>query len=186
MFDTASIGHEVDKATWKKEEPKLRQALLAAIDDRLAEGAASTSSTNAPPLLPPIDGRNVIRALDLKQKLGDERYEQQLEKWQGRLALLSRDEKFKKVSVVCVFEGNDAAGKGGAIRRITATFDARLIRPIPIAAPTEEERAVCDMIDRTSTEEAPWTLVEANDKNFARVKVMKTLVRAVEERFDSM
>ncbi len=271
------------------------KTLLAAIDDRLAEGAASTSSTNAPPLLPPIDGRNVIRALDLKQKLGDERYEQQLEKWQGRLALLSRDEKFKKVSVVCVFEGNDAAGKGGAIRRITAAVDARLIRPIPIAAPTEEERAqpylwrfwrhlprhgrvaifdrswygrvlvervegyateaawmrayqeindfeqelldggcilskfwlaitkeeqfkrfkdrertpfkrfkitdddwrnrkkwdeyeraVCDMIDRTSTEEAPWTLVEANDKNFARVKVMKTLVRAVEERFDSM
>ncbi|HEY1087988.1 MAG TPA: hypothetical protein VGE37_09845, partial [Archangium sp.] len=30
MFDTAEIAHEVDKATWKKEEPKLRQALLEA------------------------------------------------------------------------------------------------------------------------------------------------------------
>lgn len=50
----------------------------------------------------------------------------------------------------------------------------------------EYETAVCDMVDRTSTEEAPWTLVEANDKNFARVKVLKTLCRAVEARFDAL
>ena len=43
------------------------------------------------------------------------------------------------------------------------------------------EQAVCDMIDRTSTEIAPWTLVEANDKNFARVKVLETLCDAVAE-----
>ncbi len=40
--------------------------------------------------------------------------------------------------------------------------------------------AVCDMIDRTSTENAPWTLVEANDKRYARVKVLKTLVKRIE------
>jgi polyphosphate kinase 2 (PPK2 family) len=43
------------------------------------------------------------------------------------------------------------------------------------------EIAVCDMIDRTSTEIAPWTLVEANDKNFARIKVLKTLCDAIEK-----
>ena len=46
------------------------------------------------------------------------------------------------------------------------------------------ERAVCDMVDRTSTEYAPWTLVEANNKYFARIKVLKTLVKAVEEGLD--
>jgi polyphosphate kinase 2 (PPK2 family) len=40
--------------------------------------------------------------------------------------------------------------------------------------------AVCDMVDRTSTESAPWTLVEANDKSFARVKVLKTLCERIE------
>ena len=42
------------------------------------------------------------------------------------------------------------------------------------------ERAVCDMVDRTSTEIAPWTLVEANDKKFARIKVLQTLCQAIE------
>jgi polyphosphate kinase 2 (PPK2 family) len=43
--------------------------------------------------------------------------------------------------VVLVFEGVDAGGKGGAIRRFTSTIDARLYRAIPIAAPTDEEKA---------------------------------------------
>jgi polyphosphate kinase 2 (PPK2 family) len=42
---------------------------------------------------------------------------------------------------VCAFEGADAAGKGGAIRRIAASMDARDYQIIPVAAPTEEERA---------------------------------------------
>ena len=40
--------------------------------------------------------------------------------------------------------------------------------------------AVCEMIDRTSTELAPWTLVPANDKYFARLEVLRTLVGAIE------
>jgi len=36
--------------------------------------------------------------------------------------------------------------------------------------------AACDMIEKTSTEEAPWTLVEADNKEWARVKVLKTIV----------
>ncbi|HSQ65329.1 MAG TPA: hypothetical protein VLM85_19050, partial [Polyangiaceae bacterium] len=46
------------------------------------------------------------------------------------------------------------------------------------------ELAVCDMVDRTSTEYAPWTLVEANNKYFARLKVLKTLCKAIEGAFD--
>jgi polyphosphate kinase 2 (PPK2 family) len=37
------------------------------------------------------------------------------------------------------------------------------------------EQAVCDMVDRTSTDLAPWTLVEGNDKYYARIKVLRTL-----------
>jgi len=43
------------------------------------------------------------------------------------------------------------------------------------------QTAICDMIDRTSTGNAPWTLVEANDKNFARVKILRTLCQRLEQ-----
>jgi polyphosphate kinase 2 (PPK2 family) len=47
-------------------------------------------------------------------------------------------------------------------------------------------QAVCDMVDRTSTGNAPWTLVEANDKNFARVKVLRTVCERLEAALDAM
>jgi polyphosphate kinase 2 (PPK2 family) len=43
--------------------------------------------------------------------------------------------------------------------------------------------AVNDMVDRTSTEIAPWTLVEANDKHWSRVKVLRTINEALEAAF---
>jgi len=71
----------------------------------------------------------------------DEEYETELERLQGRLALLSRRKRFEKHAVVAAFEGMDAAGKGGAIRRVTAALDARQFRVVPISAPTPEELA---------------------------------------------
>jgi polyphosphate kinase 2 (PPK2 family) len=73
--------------------------------------------------------------------LNDEEYDAQLERLQGRLALLSRRKRFERHAVVAAFEGMDAAGKGGAIRRITAALDARQFRVVPISAPTPEELA---------------------------------------------
>lgn len=40
--------------------------------------------------------------------------------------------------------------------------------------------AVCDMVNRTSTSTAPWTLIEANDKSFARVKILRTICERLE------
>jgi hypothetical protein len=40
--------------------------------------------------------------------------------------------------------------------------------------------AICDMVERTSTGNAPWTLVEANDKNYARVKILRTICQRLE------
>jgi AMP-polyphosphate phosphotransferase len=48
----------------------------------------------------------------------------------------------------------------------------------------EYRQAVCDMIDRTSTEISPWVLVEANDKHYARIKVLKTLCKRIEAALD--
>jgi len=46
----------------------------------------------------------------------------------------------------------------------------------------EYSEAVCDMVDYTSTRNAPWTLVEANNKYYARVKVLKTICEQIEKR----
>ena len=265
--------------------------LLAAMRERLDDKPTKRAPDRQPPLVAPADNLNVLRALKLDQGLDKDEYKKQYEKLQARLNALSRDRKFKKVSLVAVFEGNDAAGKGGAIRRVTSAVDARYCRTVPVAAPTEEERAqpylwrfwrhlprrgrlllydrswygrvlvervegfarepdwlrayneindfersmtrhdmivvkfwlaiskdeqhrrfkrretiafkrfkitaedwrnrkkwdayehaVCDMVDRTSTAEAPWTLVEANNKYYARIKVLKTLCDAIEKK----
>lgn len=74
------------------------------------------------------------------RKVDDDAYERELELLQGHLALLTRRAKFRKHGLVLAFEGMDAAGKGGAIRRITHALDARQYQVVPVSAPTAEER----------------------------------------------
>lgn len=83
----------------------------------------------------------LLRSLDYGRRLTRDRYERLLERWQGRLNALSRDPRLRDRSVVVVFEGMDAAGKGSTIRRLTPAWDARFYRVVPVAAPNENERA---------------------------------------------
>lgn len=87
------------------------------------------------------DGRDRLLALPLDHKLSSKEYEAKREKWLGRLNKAIRRAKAAKRSVVFVFEGQDAAGKGGAIRRLTSAIDARDYRVVPVAKPTAEEKA---------------------------------------------
>ncbi len=234
-------------------------------------------------------GLTILSQLNMKQCLGKKEYNAKLAEYQAKLHKLDRKAIERKTSLICVFEGWDAGGKGGAIRRMTAAWDARDYRVIPIAAPTDEERAhhylwrfwrhvaragratifdrswygrvlvervegfaseaewrrayaeindfeeqltthgivllkfwihitpdeqlarfkareetsykrwklteedwrnrekwgpyeeaVNDMVERTSTAYAPWTLVEGNDKRFARIKILKTVSERLE------
>jgi len=86
-------------------------------------------------------GITVLDKVDLTQSVTRDKYEKKLPRLQGRLNQLTRRAREQGVSSVLVFEGWDAAGKGGNIRRLTAAIDARLYRVISIAAPTDEERA---------------------------------------------
>ena len=251
------------------------------------EGRELPDGAAAPPALGPMP--TVLSALDMKLSVGKQSYENQINRYQGELNLLHRQALKHGVSSLIVFEGWDAAGKGGSIRRCTAALDARHYEVIPFAAPTDEERArhylwrfwrhlsragrvtffdrswygrvlvervegfasekewmrayaeindfeeqlvehglvlvkywlhitkdeqlarfnqradiawkrwklsdedwrnrekwepyevaVNDMIARTSTRLAPWTLVESNDKRYTRIKVLKTLCERLE------
>ena len=276
----------------------IRKRLKGPPERRAMAAKGTARSAAAPRQLPasPSRGREasrqtILSALDMSQRVDPSHYKTSLERLQGRLNALHRRAERRGVSTILVFEGWDAAGKGGAIRRLTAAIDARACQVIPIAAPTEEERAqhylwrfwrhlarrgrvtifdrswygrllvervegfateaewmraaaeinqfeaqlvahgmvlvkfwihitrdeqlrrfrarerlsykrwkltdedwrnrkkwadyelaVNDMIERTSTHDAPWTLVEANDKHFARLKVLETACERLEAR----
>ena len=79
--------------------------------------------------------------LDMSRAVGKAAYDVALAQAQGRLNLLHRKARRRGLSTILVFEGWDAAGKGGAIRRVASALDAREYQVIPVAAPTDEERA---------------------------------------------
>ncbi len=83
----------------------------------------------------------VLSALDMSKTLSKSEYELKLKQYEGELNLLQIKAMEKGLSTLVVFEGPDAAGKGGTIRRITAALDASNYEVIPFATPTDEERA---------------------------------------------
>jgi polyphosphate:AMP phosphotransferase len=276
-------------------------AIRDAVREALVRSGTATVKKSAPPpkaVTAPNTPRQattltILSSLDMQQKVSKKDFGERLEKLQGRLNLLQRKAQAKNISTILVFEGWDAAGKGGAIRRITRALDARSYQVIPIAAPTDEERAhhylwrfwrhlsragrltifdrswygrvlvervegfasehewrrafteigefedqlvghgtvlvkywihitqdeqlrrfkerekekykqwkltdedwrnrakwpdyeraVNEMVERTSTRGAPWTVVEGNDKYFARLKVLKTLCNSLADAID--
>ncbi len=88
-----------------------------------------------------INQQSLLDTLDLSLELDKKDYNDQLLHYQGKLNKLVRAAREQKRSTILVFEGWDAGGKGGAIRRITSAIDARSYRVIPTAAPTDEEAA---------------------------------------------
>ncbi len=258
--------------------------LIRALKEALDESKARAKARKRKQAAPKPRAANVIRQLDLSVELSEEDYDRKLAKYSAKIPRLVRRLRDAGRSMILAFEGPDAAGKGGAIRRLTAAMDARLYREISIGAPTDEEAAhpylwrfwrnlprqgrvtiydrswygrvlverlegfatraewsrafaeinefeaqltefgiivlkfwlaispeeqlqrfrerettpykqyklteedwrnrrkfdayeaaACDMIERTSTNSAPWILVEANDKRWARVKVLKAV-----------
>jgi polyphosphate:AMP phosphotransferase len=83
----------------------------------------------------------ILSQLDMTQRLPKATYDGALVELQARLHLLHLAAKARKTSSILVFEGPDAAGKGGAIRRVHEALDARNYQVHGIAAPTDEERA---------------------------------------------
>jgi AMP-polyphosphate phosphotransferase len=266
------------------------EALAAAMEKALeAARAAPLAEPRKPPPARRKTQRTILDTVDLSRKLPPAKYEKEVERWQGRLRELEFACHSARLPVIAAFEGWDAAGKGGAIRRLVGSLDPRGYTVIPIAAPkgdeathhylwrfwrrlpkaghiavfdrtwygrvlvervegfcseaawsrayheineyersltnagtvlvkywlqispevqlqrfqdrekdparrykiTEEDwrnrekwdlyrAAVDDMITKTSTTYAPWTIVEANDKGWARIRCLRTLVEAIE------
>lgn len=84
---------------------------------------------------------NLLSRVDLSVSVERPRYEEELESLQQRLFRLEHELYQRRKPAVIVYEGWDAAGKGGNIRRLTQGLDPRGYEVVPIAAPTAEEKA---------------------------------------------
>jgi AMP-polyphosphate phosphotransferase len=111
----------------------VRDALHAAHADRAKPRKPVTSRADAAPV-------ETLRQLDLAKRVDDDAYEDELPGLQRRLAALTERKRFGDRSLVLVFEGMDAAGKGGAIRHVAQALDARRYRIVPVGAPNDDER----------------------------------------------
>ena len=146
-FRSLTVGELIRTEISKQLEEASKKALLLeelaaqakpAELNQQAEGGEGVADAL---LASPMKRTTVLSSLDMSLSLKKSDYKKQLKECQARLNKLHRKALKKKISTILLFEGADAAGKGGAIRRITAALDARHYQVIPIAAPTDEERA---------------------------------------------
>lgn len=120
------------------------KTLLQAIRGRLNQPVAMEPPTPADRLELPESASaqiTLLDQLDLTATLDRDTYKRELKRLQQEINELGWDAYKQGRSTVLVFEGVDAGGKGGAIRRITSAVDARLYRTMSVAAPTDEEKA---------------------------------------------
>lgn len=282
--------HIIEAVDKRYRQLTVTKTILQELQARLKQVKDTSPVPPSAPKLPKPKKVNVINQLELKKTVSQKEYETKLLKYQGKLSVLARKLHVERKSMVLVFEGNDAAGKGGSIRRTIQGMDARAYGIVQIAAPTEEERAqpylwrfwrqlprlgkitifdrswygrvlveriegfcsesdwrrayneinefedqltdfgiivlkfwlsiskeeqmrrfkerevipykqykiteedwrnrekwdayeaaVCDMVEQTSSAKTPWILVEANDKKYARLKILKTICERLEK-----
>lgn len=121
---------ELEHALADKPHPERR------VSDSPADNANIEVLPNAPEAQVTL-----IDQIDLSQTIERDDYRRRLKTLQAELNELAWQAYKSRIATVLVFEGVDAAGKGGAIRRVTQAVDSRLREVIPIAAPTDEEKA---------------------------------------------
>ncbi len=105
------------------------------------DAAAKKGDTAADSAPPVATIPTVLSQLDMSLHLDKEAYAEQLRHEQERLYVKQLEARRRGISSLLVFEGPDAAGKGGAIRRIASALDARNYEVHGFAAPTDEEAA---------------------------------------------
>ncbi len=86
------------------------------------------------------DMKLLLNSVNLDLEISKDEYKKRLKKMQNKIKTLAYDMYRAKIPIIIVFEGWDAAGKGGNIKRLTKKIDPRGYEVIPIAAPDETEK----------------------------------------------
>ncbi len=142
----AVVDREVEKAIVEKAARKL-DPNYDRKDPRIDLDLYESTRTNPIPDCVRIDSKihpEPIKPLDeydLSLTVSDEEYDERLEKLQSELFELHNKLYMKKRPLIIAFEGWDAAGKGGSIKRLTSGLDPRGYEVIPVGVPTQVELA---------------------------------------------
>jgi len=141
--DTAAAPwHLVESTDRHHRDLAVGRLILDAIQRRLDDVALASPSRPVPSSDALLEGhRTVLDTVDLSASLDRDEYRARLASAQRRLNAAHRAGRELGITTVLAFEGWDAAGKGGCIRRLTTALDAGHFAIAPIAAPTEEELA---------------------------------------------
>ncbi len=119
--------NDVQQTSAKASKGKAAKAAKPTAPEKQTDAATRSNQSQAVPM---------TRKPPLKTKF----YEETLSKLQIELVKLQEWIKFKKLKVVVLFEGRDAAGKGGTIKRITESLSPRVTRVAALPAPTDREQ----------------------------------------------
>lgn len=132
----------VDSADDRYRDLTVANTILNALNTRLQQKESRERPVTLPATISLANHtQTVLDRLDLNATLPWEDYRPIMDRYQEKLHRLSRQAFSQQVSTLLVFEGWDAAGKGGVIRRLTQAMDAQVYKVIPIGAPTDEENA---------------------------------------------
>lgn len=122
---------------------KMYLTVLKVLENRLklAEASKGEAASNNEKNIYPMAEMNssILKSVDLTLSLKKENYKKQLKEKQKRISELGYEIYRRKIPVVLAYEGWDAAGKGGNIKRLTKRLDPRGYEVIPVAAPNEYE-----------------------------------------------
>ncbi|MEM7226540.1 MAG: polyphosphate kinase 2 [Pseudomonadota bacterium] len=120
-----------------KRRPAKRKAVKSkAVKGKAVKAKADKSDDNAELLVEPLPKSPAPK----RKKIKNEIYEAELARLQIELVKLQEWIKDRRLKVVVIFEGRDAAGKGGVIKRITQSLNPRVCRVVALGTPTERER----------------------------------------------
>jgi polyphosphate kinase 2 (PPK2 family) len=123
---------------------KVFETLAARIEDELRRRASAPKVVPKPMPEPdpsPTGEETILDRVDLGLSLSREDYEDQLDKLQKRLFQLEHELYMARVPAVILYEGWDAAGKGGNIKRLTHGLDPRGYEVVPVGPPSAGEKA---------------------------------------------
>ena len=141
-----SKWHVVDSTKRKHVKRAVLQTLMDTFEAALKTVNNSSTKAAVPAGNPFINARfgilptRRIQDYDLSQTMERSVYDQQLVDLQRELKNLHNVVYRKKIPIILAFEGNDAAGKGGSIKRVARALDPRGYAVIPVGAPTPDER----------------------------------------------
>lgn len=128
----------IDAKSRKWAQLQVLETLVSGIDTALKNSAMAV------PLLQnvfPLERMPKLDEIDLDKAVTQEEYRAELDRLQEKLGHLHNKLYRKKVPVIIAYEGWDAAGKGGNIKRITEALDPRGFEVHPIASPEPHEKA---------------------------------------------